>query len=453
MRICSIICSFNSPKLTDRVYKGLLKNEEHDIFILENSTHEDKMYNKGNIIDLGRENVGFGGMHDFIWSEPRFREYDFVGIYNNDVFDIPKNYITTIKKYLNKDIGIISSVFEGKGTSWAHMRRVHKDGLRDVGHVEDMAAFFNTEMFDELCRYIPYHRHGLLDISLAVLYKDKGYRTVVIDDIIMGHMLSGARKEAGVYEEYLVNLGGEMVNWHNRHPNLKNMYNGYLKSITKDIVVVIPNYNHNHLIRAAALSVIESGLSADIVIIDDHSDVSSYDEVKDLPVRWFRHDRNRGLAQSRNTGIANSNAKWIIPLDADDTFLPGGLKALWDSRDKGDVIYGNLVWKDNGIQLKPGMSIYKEQSPEALFMVNNQILGSSLYRRQRRESVGGYWEEHKEFFEDWDLWGRVEKKGYKFHYVDYDVYSYAGGPDGMCARVGREREKNMKIVKDHIKAS
>ena len=77
MKYCSIICSFNSAPLTERVYNQLLKNKKHDIFILENSTEESKMFKKGNVIDMGRENKGFGGMHDFIFRDKRFREYDF----------------------------------------------------------------------------------------------------------------------------------------------------------------------------------------------------------------------------------------------------------------------------------------------------------------------------------------------------------------------------------------
>jgi len=452
MKICSIICSFDSPKLTDRVYEGLLRNEKHDIFILENSTTKDKMYKKGNVIDLGRDNVGFGGMHDYIWSDPLFREYDFVGIYNNDVFDIPKDYITTIKKHLSEDIGIISSVFNKNGTSWPHMRRVHKDGVRDVGHVEDMAAFFNTKMFDKLCDYIPYHKYGVLDISLAVLYRREGYRTVVIDDIIMGHMLSGARKEAGVYKDYIGNLGGAMTKWHAEHDDLRDLYDGYLRSITKDVAIIIPNYNHNEYLRGAIVSAMNCGLNAEIIVIDDCSDESPYDLIKDLPIRFFRHDRNRGLAQSRNTAIANSNTKWILPLDADDTLREGGLRALWNEKHNGDIIHGNLVWKNSDNVLKPGLSLQEEYDPN-IFLSNNQLLGSSLYKRECWDAVSGYWEDHHEFYEDWDFWARVAKKGYKFHYVDYNVYNYAGEPGGMCDRLGKNREYNADLIRDHIRQS
>ena len=451
-KICSIICSFNSPKLTDRVYKELLENEKHDIFILENSSSEDKMYKDGNVIDMGRENLGFGGMNNFIWQDKRFREYDFVGIYNNDIFNIPKDYITKIKQYLEEDIGMISSAINDNGTGWSWMRRVHKDGAREVRHVETIATFFNTKIFDLTKKYIPFQHYGIIDIEMSQLCKMLGYKTVVIDDITIDHMLSGARVEFGMQKEYLENTSKATTKWHNEHPELMALYNEYIKEVGNQLAVIIPNYNHNHLLRRSIESVVNSGVKADIIVVDDCSDESPYELIKDLPIQFFRHDKNRGLSQSRNTGISNTMAKWIIPLDADDEFLHGGLEALWNSRDKGDVIYGNLVWRDSSSQNKPSLQRYQEQIPQ-IFEVNNQIFGTSLYKRECWLSVGGYWEEHKEFYEDWDFWGRVAKKGHTFYYIDSDIYLYAGKPGGMCDRLGKNREYNVKLTVEHIKQS
>jgi len=443
MRIATIICSFNSPELTKIVYDGLKNQEGHDLYILENSTDEDKIFDEGRVIDLGRDNIGFGGMHDYIWRS--FRDYDFVGIWNNDVYDIPENYIEVLKKYLNPRIGIASSAINREGTGWEQMTQLRKDGYREVNHIEDVAAYFNTKLFGTFKSYSPFGRYGVNDVAESLLSSRAGFKNIVIDEIKIGHLLSGARKAAGVMDEYLKRGTQDMLEWIAKYPDLKQMYENYYKSITRELTVVIPNYNHNHLLRRAILSAMHCGANPNIIVIDDRSEIDPWDEIKDLPIQYFRHDKNRGLSASRNTAIANTKSKWILPLDADDELI-GGFQKLWDARNESDIIYGNLVWRESEAQLKPVPDVTYEN-----FLNNNQILGSSIYKRDIWKAIGGYWEEPKECYEDWDFWARASKRGYNFKYIDTDVYLYAGTTGGMCDRLGKKRDYNVKLVTDHIK--
>jgi len=233
MKIANIICIFNSPSLTERVYKQM-KGQVGDLYVLENSTDDAKLFRCPEMIDMGRVNRGFGGMHDFIFSDKRFRKYDFVGIFNNDVYDIPPNYVRALSKYMAHDIGVLASALCDTGTGWNHMRRKAWEGLRDVPHVEDAAAWFNVRLFDRLCAFIPYEFFGILDITLSMLYRKAGYRTVVSDDFALGHMLAGAREMAGVKEKYLTEFSGSMSQWLKQHPELKANYDEYFKNICQE---------------------------------------------------------------------------------------------------------------------------------------------------------------------------------------------------------------------------
>src|SRR3990167_4711894 len=109
MKIANIICSFNSPSLTERVYKQM-KGQMGKLYVLDNSTDADKVFRCSELIYMGRENVGFGGMHDYIWQLPEFRKYDFVGIFNNDVYDIPPNYVRKMSEYMwESSMGMLAS--------------------------------------------------------------------------------------------------------------------------------------------------------------------------------------------------------------------------------------------------------------------------------------------------------------------------------------------------------
>jgi glycosyltransferase involved in cell wall biosynthesis len=180
------------------------------------------------------------------------------------------------------------------------------------------------------------------------------------------------------------------------------------------------------------------------VVVDDFSDKDPYEDIKDLPIRFLRHDKNRGLAQTRNMAIANTKSEYILPLDADDELYPNVIDKMLEQ--VADIVYGNLVWRDNGIQLKPTTEVNYEK-----LLVNNQIFGSSLYKRSLWKLIGGYWEEYKEFYEDWDFWARCAREGAKFHYIDLDIYKYGGTTGGMCYRLGERRNYNVDLIKEHIK--
>jgi len=444
--LCTIICSYNTSEMTDSVVKALLMGKKHDIYVLDNSSTEEQVYKNKDIevIDLGRENVGFGGMHDYIFTEPLFRKYDFVGIFNNDIYDIPEDYFEIIERNIKGGEGIVSSAIQKDGSGWEQMWRIHKDGKRQVFHIEDIACYFNTKLFDRFAEFIPFQWFGITDIQTSQLASEAGYKLYVIDDLEIGHELGGARKKIGIFESYLKESSGKMAIWLDRFPHLRKLYNDYLEQTSRKVCVVIPNYNHNDLLKRAIESVLNNKTKCDIVVVDDHSDKDPYEDIKDLPIRYLRHDRNRGLAQSRNTAICNSKARYILPLDADDELYPNVIDKMLEQA--GDVVYGNLVWRDNETQLKPTTEITYEK-----FLVNNQLFGTSLYRRDLWKQVGGYWEEHKELYEDWDFWGRVAKTGAKFKYIDMDIYKYGGTTGGMCDRLGKNREYNANLVIEHIK--
>lgn len=232
MKILSVICSYNTKKMTETIYNELKAISGHDVMVLENSTTEDQIFQSPDTVDLGRVNVGFGGFRDYIFSEDLFRRYDFVGVWNNDVHDVPKDYIEKISQYMADDTGIISSAINDDGTGWKHMRKIG-EGAREVEHVEDMAAYFNTKLFPVVQSYCPFPYWGVLDIILSSIYKKNWYELLICDDVTVIHDLSGARKEIGTVEEYLKKFPAELTGWLDKYPEIKQMYGDYLKSVSE----------------------------------------------------------------------------------------------------------------------------------------------------------------------------------------------------------------------------
>jgi GT2 family glycosyltransferase len=230
MKYCSIIISYNSAPLTQKVYDELKKGKEHDIFVIENSSSEDKMFKGEGVIDLGRGNLGYGGCCDYIFSNTMFREYDFVGILNNDIFDIPENYIEVLENYMAPDVGMLSSSIKEGGTSWPSMRQIHWKH-REVLHVETIATYFNIKLFDEFCKYIPTDYYGILDVAFSAVSNSKGFKNVVVDAVVIGHMLSGGREMAGTKSDYLDKNQKAHDEWMARCPELRKLYDDFLPKI------------------------------------------------------------------------------------------------------------------------------------------------------------------------------------------------------------------------------
>ena len=90
------------------------------------------------------------------------------------------------------------------------------------------------------------------------------------------------------------------------------------------ISVVIPTYNRAHLIKKAINSVFEQTYQDfEIVIIDDGSKDNTEEIVKSINdgrIRYIKHEKNKGEAGARNTGIENSKGEYIAFLDTDVTW-------------------------------------------------------------------------------------------------------------------------------------
>ena len=97
------------------------------------------------------------------------------------------------------------------------------------------------------------------------------------------------------------------------------------------IDVIIPVWNRAHSVRQAIDSVLAQKLPPDsalrVIVADDGStdDLAGALQRYDARVSRVRHDRNRGAAAARNTGIAAADGDLLAFLDSDDVWEPDKL--------------------------------------------------------------------------------------------------------------------------------
>jgi glycosyltransferase involved in cell wall biosynthesis len=176
------------------------------------------------------------------------------------------------------------------------------------------------------------------------------------------------------------------------------------------VTVAVPSINHGRFLDEALCSIAQQRVATRILL----ADAGSRDETADVIARWeprlagWRSGKDAGQAAAINEAIALDDARYVCWMNADDTFLPGGLDALaaaLDANPTVPMVYGR-AWVTNvrGDRL----------APAGLMPVTPWILAqrcpisqpATLIRRSVWEALGGL-DERLQFALDYDLWWRV----------------------------------------------
>lgn len=192
------------------------------------------------------------------------------------------------------------------------------------------------------------------------------------------------------------------------------------------VSVIIPCYNHGKYIKNAVNSILnQTYQDFDIIIVDDGS-IDQY--TKDVfrkelfPKTKIIRIEHVGVSKARNIGIEISEGKYFLTLDADDTFEPEfiskAVKILDTMEDVGVVTCGVKVFGFiNG-------TVYPEGGGVKNFLIKNNACGNSLFRRVCWDEAGGYNENMKDGFEDWDFMLSVTEKGWIVHTISEILFNY-----------------------------
>lgn len=108
------------------------------------------------------------------------------------------------------------------------------------------------------------------------------------------------------------------------------------------VSVIIPVYKVENYIRECIKSIIEQDIKdcIQLILVDDCGGDNSFyiaqkyaEEVerRNRVFKFIRHDKNKGAGAARNTGIINSDCKYIMFVDSDDTIPPNAISTLYDN--------------------------------------------------------------------------------------------------------------------------
>jgi GT2 family glycosyltransferase/glycosyltransferase involved in cell wall biosynthesis/2-polyprenyl-3-methyl-5-hydroxy-6-metoxy-1,4-benzoquinol methylase/Flp pilus assembly protein TadD len=206
------------------------------------------------------------------------------------------------------------------------------------------------------------------------------------------------------------------------------------------VSVIIPTYNRPDRLRMALTSVLDQDFQDfQIVVVNDGT--TPVEEIvadlnRDGRITLITHDRNRGLAASRNTGLRQASGKYVCYLDDDDRFLPHHLRTLVSHlEESGCKVAYTDAWRvherlsDNTVtEIKRDQPYAQEFNPHQLLIGNYIPVLCLMHERAVLDEVGGF-DESLFVHEDWDLWIRMATR-YPFKHLAVTTAEFTWRTDG-----------------------
>lgn len=184
------------------------------------------------------------------------------------------------------------------------------------------------------------------------------------------------------------------------------------------VSIITPTYNRHDLLKRAIQSVLAQTYEDwEMIIVDDCPDMSAEDIVRqfgDPRLIYIKHEKNKGGAAARNTGIKASAGQFIAFIDDDDVWLPEKLEIQMGQfantpSDVGFCFSSAYMVMDGGEELKSvpeGVADYHERALRRF----NGFLGITVVIKKAVLDDVGLWDESFPSHQEIELLIRITKK-------------------------------------------
>lgn len=225
------------------------------------------------------------------------------------------------------------------------------------------------------------------------------------------------------------------------------------------VSIIIPCFNQGQFLDQCLQSVLnQSYASWECIIVNDGSSDNSEEAAK----KWIEKDsrfkylftENRGVCHARNLGADIAKGTYLLPLDADDyisdNYLHESVKNIDITNSK--IVFGRAFFfgeKDEEFSLQNEVVVQD-------LLQYNKIHCCGLFRKNDFVIAGGYDENMKFGFEDWELWINMLKKGGKAAKLENSFLFYRIKENSRSTIIDNNEIKNQEmleyILKKHIQA-
>lgn len=228
--------------------------------------------------------------------------------------------------------------------------------------------------------------------------------------------------------------------------------------------VVIPLYNGAKFIEATLNTVlVQTYKDYEIVLVNDQS----FDNTAEIVKKYisehsqtnfvYLEQENRGLGGARNTAIRHASGKVIAILDQDDNWYPNKLEriaGIYNYRPETGIICHSQVVRKNGkiIGIFRPVAYTKDMYRELLFYNNRLSTSAVTFKKEIIDDVGYFTEDKNDFHfvEDYDLWIRMAKKGYRFYFSNEILGEYNRHSTNFSTHLEMMLKSESNVLKKHF---
>lgn len=199
------------------------------------------------------------------------------------------------------------------------------------------------------------------------------------------------------------------------------------------ISVIVPVYNRQEFIPRTLQSLKDQTYkNIEVVVINDGGESAEHlvDAMNDSRFKYFEHDKNKGLAAARNTGLRNSSGEFISLLDSDDIYNKYALEfRITALQNLGvDVVYTRaLKHIMNRVDMGNGRFGYEivhtelywnmDFDRDRMLVYNIAPCVCPLFSRKAQEECNIWFPEDLDTSEDQYFWTGLSRK-YDFHSLE-----------------------------------